>query len=300
MPEISWIKLATAVFDDEKMLIIDSMPECDAVEVMWIKLICQAGKCNAGGWIWLEEGKPYTDEMLSAVFRRPLNTVRLALDLFKKLGMIEINEYGIFIPGFSKHNNLEAMEKVKDNWRKASERYRNKHKTSLTKSYDVIPQIREEEKRVEENREDIIFKHWNGLKIHSHRGLTDEIRRAIKARLKEYSADDLCKAISNYAEIVLSPGTYYWTHRWTLKDFLARGIEKFLDAEIARQNYLATKGRPGGARPRSPRDYIDPLEPIREKLRDGNCPEMKLASLNARVLREDCIKNGWIIPEWLK
>ncbi|GAH78044.1 unnamed protein product, partial [marine sediment metagenome] len=30
---------------------------------------------------------------------------------------------------------------------------------------------------------------------------------------------------------------YFFKYRWTLKDFLRRGLEKFMDGEIARQNY---------------------------------------------------------------
>lgn len=81
-----------------------------------------------------------------------------------------------------------------------------------------------------------IFIHWNSLGIMAHQKLTNKFQSAISASLKEHSAEELCKAMSNYAEIVLSPA-YYFKHRWTIGEFLARGIEKFLDGEIARQNY---------------------------------------------------------------
>ena len=81
-----------------------------------------------------------------------------------------------------------------------------------------------------------ILEHWNSQGIQVHRRLTDETRSAIKSRLKDYSRNELVQAISNYAEIVNSP-SYYWNHRWTLKDFLKRGVERFLDGDIARQNY---------------------------------------------------------------
>jgi len=37
MPEVSWIKLTTAMFDDEKIKVIESMPEADTLIVIWIK-----------------------------------------------------------------------------------------------------------------------------------------------------------------------------------------------------------------------------------------------------------------------
>ncbi|WP_342082555.1 phage replisome organizer N-terminal domain-containing protein, partial [Enterococcus faecalis] len=43
MAEISWIKLKTTMFDDEKIKLIQSMPEADAILVIWIRLLVLAG-----------------------------------------------------------------------------------------------------------------------------------------------------------------------------------------------------------------------------------------------------------------
>ena len=37
MTEVKWIKIVTDIFDDEKILIIESMPEADAMIVIWFK-----------------------------------------------------------------------------------------------------------------------------------------------------------------------------------------------------------------------------------------------------------------------
>lgn len=68
MAEIRWIKLRIDMFDDEKIKIIQSMPEGDAILVIWIRIIALAGKCNAGGLVLVEDEFPYTDEMLSVIF----------------------------------------------------------------------------------------------------------------------------------------------------------------------------------------------------------------------------------------
>ena len=39
MSEIKWIKITTDIFDDEKMCLIDALPDRDAIIVIWIKLI---------------------------------------------------------------------------------------------------------------------------------------------------------------------------------------------------------------------------------------------------------------------
>ncbi|MGA2160008.1 MAG: replication protein [Dehalococcoidia bacterium] len=108
----------------------------------------------------------------------------------------------------------------------------NLNKENLKKSSVYVESSKE--RNTKERNE--IFDLWNAQRILVHRKLTDEIARAIDAKLKVYSFDDLCKAICNYTVIVLSP-EYYWKHRWTLKDFLGRGIEKFLDLNVAKLNY---------------------------------------------------------------
>jgi len=85
-----------------------------------------------------------------------------------------------------------------------------------------------------------VFEHWNSKDIIQHRKLTDKIKRAINGALRNYSADEICAAIDNYVAI-LTDDKYYWSYRWTLQDFLQRGIEKFLDFETAAQNYLKDK-----------------------------------------------------------
>jgi phage replisome organizer, putative, N-terminal region len=118
MGTVQWIKLTTTMFDDEKIKLIESMPDKDSILIIWIKLLVQAGKCNATGYIYLNETLPYTDEMLATIFNRPLNTIRLALSIFQKFGMIELSEEGnIFINNWEKHQNIEGLEKIREQTR---------------------------------------------------------------------------------------------------------------------------------------------------------------------------------------
>src|SRR5699024_10425595 len=92
MKELKWIKLDISMFEDEKIKLIEQMPEADTILVIWVKLLAQAGKTNANGYIYLNENIPYTDEMLATIFGRPVNTVRLALKTLREFGMIHIDE----------------------------------------------------------------------------------------------------------------------------------------------------------------------------------------------------------------
>ena len=113
MADVKWIKINVDIFDDEKFSIIDSMPEADAIEVMWFKLLVFAGRSNNNGIFFFNDHVAYTDEMLASVFRRPLNTVRLALNTFMNLGMIEEVEGVYTIPNWGKYQSLEAYERKK-------------------------------------------------------------------------------------------------------------------------------------------------------------------------------------------
>lgn len=127
MGEVKWVKLSTQMFDDEKIKLIEQMPESDTLLIIWVKLLAQAGKTNASGFIYLSENVPYTDEMLAHIFGRPLGIVRMALDTFRKFGMIEINEQNyISICNWEKHQNLDALEKIREQNRLRKQKQREK------------------------------------------------------------------------------------------------------------------------------------------------------------------------------
>ena len=128
---VSWIKIITSIFDDEKIKIIDSMPDHDAILVIWIKLLTLAGKCNARGCLLISDSLPYTDEMLSAVFSRPLNTVKMALGIFEQLGMICRSD-AIQLVNWEKHQNEAALEIIRDNERDRKRIQRSRQRLQIT------------------------------------------------------------------------------------------------------------------------------------------------------------------------
>lgn len=114
MSEVKWIKICTDIFDDEKIVLIEGMPEADSIIAIWFKLLCLAGKQNNGGVFMLKENMPYTEEMFSLIFRRPLNTVRLALSTFEQFGMVEIINKTYTIPNWEKHQNTDKLAEIRE------------------------------------------------------------------------------------------------------------------------------------------------------------------------------------------
>lgn len=156
MAEIKWIKIVTDIFDDEKILLIESLPDGDSIIVCWFKLLCLAGKQNNSGVLMLNDRVAYTEEMLATVFRRPIQTVRLALETFEQFGMVEIFNGAITIPNWGKHQNVEGIEKVRGQARERVSRYRERQKllseSNVTRNVTVtecnaIEEEKEEDKK---------------------------------------------------------------------------------------------------------------------------------------------------------
>ncbi|MFY0756280.1 phage replisome organizer N-terminal domain-containing protein [Bacillus licheniformis] len=165
MAEVKWIKLSTQMFEDEKIKLIEQMPEADTILIIWVKLLAQAGKTNASGYIYLSKNIPYTDEMLATIFNRPLPIVRMALQTFQRFGMIEVDENRfISITNWEKHQNIDAMDKIREDTRKRVAKYRAKQKAlklsapsnvtcnvTVTESNETEEEEEKEEEREEEN-----------------------------------------------------------------------------------------------------------------------------------------------------
>lgn len=132
MSSVQWIKLLTTLPDDEKIKTIELMPERFAIFYVWIMLLIHAGKCNAGGYIYLSEKMPYQEDQLANQFRMPPNILKLALAIFQKLNMIEVGDDGlIFIPNFAKHQNIEGLERIRENTRIRVAKFRAAQKHNL-------------------------------------------------------------------------------------------------------------------------------------------------------------------------
>ena len=163
MDGIRWIKLQTDIFENDKMIAIENMPEGDTMLVIWLKLIALAGKCNMDGMIYIASEVPYTEQLLSQVFHRPLNIIQLALRTFVHFHMIEIIDDVICVSNWAKYQNIDGMEKVREQNRIRASRYRERQKmleageNNVTVTHGVTQNNGTEEDKEKEKEEDIIL-----------------------------------------------------------------------------------------------------------------------------------------------
>ena len=144
-----WIKLSTGIFDDEKIKLIELMPEGDSLLVIWLKLLCFAGKTDNDGVFRLNKEIPYNAEMLAGIFNRKLSTVRTALDVFQKFGMVTIIDDAYALPNWPKYqNDSDALAKSQEKNRLRQKKWYDKHKKPLLESSSRKPNVRSNDSNV--------------------------------------------------------------------------------------------------------------------------------------------------------
>jgi predicted phage replisome organizer len=112
MKERKYVKLRVDMYEDTKFKIIDMKPERDVIHYIWNRLVLLSGKVNLEGELFLSENMPYTIETLAIEFNRDPSQIKLALELFIELQMLELTEAKVYtVKNFAKHQNIKRREK---------------------------------------------------------------------------------------------------------------------------------------------------------------------------------------------
>ena len=129
MGEVQWIKLYIDMFDKRKINKIRRLPNGDSILLFWVMLLATAGKCNAGGMIYITERVPFTKEDLADEFDFEISTIELALKAFEELDMIDIYEGGfISVRNWEKYQSTDKLAEIREQNRLAQQRSRAKKK----------------------------------------------------------------------------------------------------------------------------------------------------------------------------
>ncbi|WP_459479450.1 phage replisome organizer N-terminal domain-containing protein [Clostridium saccharoperbutylacetonicum] len=116
MRERKYIKFRIDMPDDTKLKIMDKMPERDLIQYIWFRLVLLAGKVNLMGELYLSKNIAHSIETLAIEFNREEKDIKLALDTFIKLEMVELTEGKVYrIKNFAKHQNINMDNKVETN-----------------------------------------------------------------------------------------------------------------------------------------------------------------------------------------
>ena len=141
------------MFDDEKIKLIRTLPEGDSIVIVWVQLLCLAGKINDGGAVYLGQNLAYTDEMLSTIFTMPLQIVRLALKTLHQFQMINADSEGVIdIANWEKHQNIDAMDKIREQTRRRVAKHRETKALEDSNVTVTFGNATEEEEEEDKNR----------------------------------------------------------------------------------------------------------------------------------------------------
>lgn len=225
MAEVKWIKMATNIWDNRKIVQIESLPDGDTIIVIWLKLLCLAGTTNDSGMVYFTKEIPYTEQMLSTLFNRPLATIQFALKVFQEFEMISIIDDFLQISNWKKYQNIEGMDKIREQnrIRKQNQRERQKIMIEQDMSRDMSRDVTQQNK-IKNKKEDIdkekhnklivskdticqtdvrrVIEEWNKLQevgINPIRDIKPSSKRCqlLKGRIREYGIDEVLNAINN-------------------------------------------------------------------------------------------------------
>lgn len=137
MSDIKWISVATDIFNNDKMLAIESLPDGTSIELVWFKLLCLAGTCNESGFLMINRNIPYTEEMMAKSFRVDLGTVQRALEIFQQMEMVDVIDNIYMISNWAKYQNSCELDRIKELHRLRQQKYRERQKLKLEEKRDV-------------------------------------------------------------------------------------------------------------------------------------------------------------------
>lgn len=236
MSDVKWIKITTDMFDNRKIRHLRKLPEGNSIVLIWVMLLAMAGKCNDHGKIYLTENIPYTPKMLADELDFEENTVQLALQALEQLDMIVLDDGYFSITGWEEHQNIEGMDRIREQNRIRKQRQREKERLiaeSRVMSRDSHAteedKDKEEEKDIDkESKEKVTCEQVVDLyrsicvsypKVIS---LSEARKRAIRARLKMYSMDDFRMLFEKAEESSFLKGAnnrnWSATFDWLLKE----------------------------------------------------------------------------------
>ena len=116
--DVTWIKLATGLFGDTKIKYLRQQKNGDSIALFWVGLLTLAGECNDKGMIYVTPKVPYTFQGLAESLGFPLPVVKKAIPLFVSLDMLEESEGFLCIVNWNEHQNVDGLEKVREQNRK--------------------------------------------------------------------------------------------------------------------------------------------------------------------------------------
>ena len=156
-----YLKLKENYFDDDSIVLLESMQDGVLYSNILLKLYLKSLK--HGGRLQLDENIPYTAQMIATITRQQIGTVERALQIFLKLGLVEVLDSGTFYM-----SNIELLigQSSTEAERKRAARLQNKALSAPRTNGGHLSDIRPPEIEIELEKEIEIEKEREGKTGH--------------------------------------------------------------------------------------------------------------------------------------
>ena len=225
-----YLKLKENYFDDDSIVLLESMQDGVLYSNILLKLYLKSLK--HGGRLQLDEDIPYTAQMIATITRQQIGTVERALQIFLKLGLVEVLDSGTFYM-----SNIELLigQSSTEAERKRAARLQNKALSAPRTKVGHLSDIRppeieielEKEKEIEIKREIEKVRPETGHPSHTYGHyqnvfLTDEeladLQASFPAVWEQY--------IEKLSEYMASTGKRYQSHAATIRRWAGEDAKK--------------------------------------------------------------------------
>ena len=220
MNGVKWIKLDTGIFQSPKVRKLRSMPSGDTAVLIYIDLLTLAGRQGGTGELMLTDDLPFEFEDLARECDVDVNTMRMAMAMLQKLGMVRLREDGCYvIDGWEDH---QAVDGSAAKHRERQRRYRERQKAvnalpaptqdvtqPVTRdvtgdALEIRDKSKEEEQKEKAKKEKVerdvteVIVYLNERSGKRFNPKTEGARKVVRARLNDgYAVDDLKAVIDS-------------------------------------------------------------------------------------------------------
>ncbi|MBT9708006.1 replication protein [Faecalibacterium prausnitzii] len=212
-----YLKLKENYFDDDSIVLLESMQDGVLYSNILLKLYLKSLK--HGGRLQLDEDIPYTAQMIATITRQQIGTVERALQIFLKLGLVEVLDSGTFYM-----SNIELLigQSSTEAERKRAARLQNKALSAPRTNGGHLSDIRppeieiELEKEIEKGRSARAYGRYQNV------FLTDEEMADLQASFPTVWG----QYIEKLSEYMASTGKRYQSHAATIRRWAGEDAKK--------------------------------------------------------------------------
>ena len=210
-----YLKLKENYFDDDSIVLLESMQDGVLYSNILLKLYLKSLK--HGGRLQLDEDIPYTAQMIATITRQQIGTVERALQIFLKLGLVEVLDSGTFYM-----SNIELLigQSSTEAERKRAARLQNKAlsapRTNGGHLSDIRPPEIEIKREIEKGRSARAYGRYQNVFLRD--GELADLQASFPTVWGQY--------IEKLSEYMASTGKRYQSHAATIRRWAGEDAKK--------------------------------------------------------------------------